>query len=148
VPLAKEANVVEAYLLLERADVVDTDPTPITLHAARIVEPWDGRSISWALQPRFEDVRAPSTTVMPTGKTLVRVDVRELVQRWRQHEKTDQGIAVVADNASPTGMAFALSVAEESSTSERSANEAQGGITDPVHTGQERAGPRLELYVK
>jgi len=93
-------------------------------------------------------VHAPSTTVMPRGKTLVRLDVRELVLKWQKHEKADNGIAVLADTSSPTGTAFALTVAEEGSASERSVVDPPGGAQDPVRTGIPRAGPRLELYVK
>ena len=41
VPLAPEAVVLEAYVLLERASDVDCDPAPIDLHAARVTAPWD-----------------------------------------------------------------------------------------------------------
>jgi hypothetical protein len=142
VPIAKDAKILEAYLLLERTDAVDSDPTPITLHASRIVDPWDGRSISWARQPRLEETRSPSTTIDPSGRMLIRLDVRELVKRWRLHEKSEQGIAVVADNASATGMAFALTVAQEAQ-----AVAAEPAPTEP-HPGPQRSGPRLELYVK
>jgi hypothetical protein len=106
-PLAPDAAVVEAYVLLERSDAVDADPVPIALHAERIVEPWDARAVSWATQPRLEETRSPSTLVPPAGPPLVRIDVRALVQRWRTHDPGDQGIAIVAENASPTGIAFA-----------------------------------------
>jgi hypothetical protein len=75
VPLAKETTVVEAYLLLERADVLDADPGPITLHATRVVDAWDPRTISWARQPRIEETRSPVTTVTSSGRVRVRVDV-------------------------------------------------------------------------
>jgi hypothetical protein len=129
VPLAKDANVVEAYVVLDRTSAVDTDPTPITLHVARIVDAWDGRSISWASQPRVEDTRSPSTTIDPGARARVRLDVRDLVQHWRRHEKSDRGLAVVADTTSETGMAFALTAVSEVDQAERT-------------------GPRLELYVR
>src|SRR5580692_784056 len=50
VPITDDETVVEAYVLLDRADVVETDPKPISLHAARIIDAWDGRSISYARQ--------------------------------------------------------------------------------------------------
>jgi hypothetical protein len=107
IPLAKEANLLEAYLLLERADAIDVDPQPLTLHAARIVDAWDGRSTSWPVQPRIEETRSPTTTVQPAAGRFVRLDVHDLVQRWRAREKDDQGLVVLADDATPTGMAFA-----------------------------------------
>ena len=154
VPLAKDANVLEAYLDLERTDAVDVDLAPISLHAARIVAPWDGRSISWALQPRIEDTRGASTTVAPASGRIVRVDVRDLVLRWRLHEPADHGIAVVADTTSATGMAFALSPVEENDESnELSVKSASvfGGTREPSRDTprtREASGPRLEIYVK
>ena len=168
VPIPKEANVLEAYLLLERSHAVDVDPTPITFHAARIEGPWDGRSITWALQPRVADTLSPSTTVIPTGRTLVRLDVRDLVQHWRLHDPRDQGLAVVAETTSPTGMAFALTAAPEaamvsaepssSASSPTSPASSSGGASSggpaeratsaDSRTGAQRAGPRLELYIK
>jgi hypothetical protein len=108
VPLPPEATVIEAYLLLDRSDLVDSDPEPIALHAARIAEPWDSRSVTWATQPRIDDLNLPSTTVRPEGGPLVRVDVRDLVAKWRTHDARDQGIAVVAETSTPSGIAFAL----------------------------------------
>lgn len=108
VALAANANVVEAYVVLRRTDAVDDDPAPISLHATRIVEAWEGRSISWALQPRVVDTRSPSTVVEPGGPALVRLDVRELVRQWSKHDPHDQGIAIVADNESRSGSTFAF----------------------------------------
>src|ERR1700690_4306797 len=51
VPITDEESVVEAYLLLDRADVVETDPKPISLHVARIIDTWDARSITFERQP-------------------------------------------------------------------------------------------------
>jgi hypothetical protein len=108
VALPTTANVVEAYVVLRRSDAVDDDPAPISLHATRIVDAWEGRSISWALQPRAVDTRAPATVVEPGGPSLVRLDVRELVRQWPKHDSRDQGIAVVADNQTRTGTTFAF----------------------------------------
>lgn len=123
--LAPDANVLEAYLLLERATDFDADPTPVALRAARVIDPWDSRSLSSAREPRVQEVGAPVTRVFPSGGPLVRLDVRELVQRWRRRTGDDFGVAVTAQAASATGMGFALSPA------------AGQGV-----------GPRLELYVK
>jgi hypothetical protein len=138
--LPPEANVLEAYLVLERADM-DADPVPITLHATRAVDRWDGRSVTWGSQPRLEEVGAPLTRVLPSSGELVRVDVREIVHRWRAHEHDDFGLAVVAEGKSPTGVAFAL--LPGTGAHDR---------RDPVLASSEprpaRVGPRLELYVK
>ena len=108
VALPTTANVVEAYVVLRRSDAVDDDPAPISLHATRIVEAWEGRSISWALQPRALDSRMPATLVEPGGPSLVRLDVRELVRQWPKHDPRDQGIAIVADSETRTGTTFAF----------------------------------------
>jgi hypothetical protein len=139
--LPPEANVLEAYVVLERAADVDADPVPITVHAARVVDRWDGRSVTWGNQPRLEEVSAPLTRVSPSSGELVRIDVREIVRRWRAREHDDFGLAVVAEGSSPTGIAFAL----VPGTSARDR-------LDPVLASSEprpaRVGPRLELYVK
>jgi hypothetical protein len=125
VPLPATATVVEAYVVLRRSDAVDDDPAPISLHATRIVDGWDPRSISWAQQPRVVDSRAPATLVEPGGPPLVRLDVRDLVRQWPKHDPRDQGIAVAADNDTRTGTTFAFRAV---------------GVTDPE--------PYLELYLR
>jgi len=137
VALAKTANVLEAYVVLHRSDAVDDDPSPIYLHATRIVDAWQGRSTSWALQPRHADTRAPATRVEPGGPSLVRLDVRDLVRQWPKRDPRDQGIAIVADNESRTGTSFALigTGAERASASERTSS---GPDVEPY----------LELYVR
>jgi hypothetical protein len=109
VSIAPTANVVEAYVVLRRSDAVDDDPAPISLHATRIVEPWEGRSTSWAMQPKTQETKTPSTVVEPGGPSLVRLDVRDLVRQWVKHDPADQGIAIVSDTESRTGTTFALS---------------------------------------
>jgi hypothetical protein len=163
VPLAKDATVVEAYVLLERADVIDADPGPIALHATRIVDAWDPRTISWARQPRIEETRSPVTTVTSSGRVRVRVDVKDLVQRWRSHDRKDQGIALVADTKTETGIAFAFAPGGASSPPSSSSPEPSGAgrplfATEPAKLGPAAseptspapigAPPQLELYVK
>jgi hypothetical protein len=130
VALPADQEVIEAYVLLSRSDAYDADSTPISLHATRIVEGWNSRSTSWALQPKTEDVRAPKTNVTASGRPLVRVDVRELVQKWKKRDPQDQGIAIVAEQTSTTGMAFAL-----------------GPMAETGSSGSLR-GPMLELYLR
>ncbi|MBX3191519.1 MAG: DNRLRE domain-containing protein [Labilithrix sp.] len=129
VALPSPANVVEAYVVLHREGAVDDDPAPISLHATRIVEAWEGRSMSWARQPRIVETRAPATLVEPGGSPLVRLDVRDLVRQWSRHDPRDQGIAIVAENESRTGTAFALTAGAEA----RVASDVE---------------PYLELYVR
>lgn len=125
VDLPPDATLVEAYLDLERVDGADVDPAPIALHAARVVGPWDERSISWARLPRLDDLGAPVTRVEEASGPRVRVDVRDIVQRWRSHARGEFGVAVLADGAGATGMPFALRP-----------------------TAGSASAPELELYVK
>jgi hypothetical protein len=149
-------TIVEAHVLLFRATAVDSDPTPVTLHAVRVAEGWDAGSITWGRAPRLDDLHLPSTTI-DDARSLVRLDVRPLVRGWRIHAPEDQGIAVVADRSSATGMAFAL--ADGYGAREPTLPlpvHAPGPPTiftgpDAVASGGERTapqGPRLELYVK
>ncbi len=148
VPLPAETTVLEAYLVLERATSVDTDPAPVALHAARVAEPWDGRWVSWERLPRIEEVRAPVTLASPSGGPLVRLDVREIVQRWRSRRGDDFGIAILASSSSLTGIGFALAASPglHREGPVRPASQESSAEIDldprPVF------GPRLELYVK
>ena len=158
VPLPKDVKVFEAYVLLtSHRFLVEVDPL-IGLHAARIIEPWDGKSTSWALQPKVEEARAPTTFAGP-NRAMVRVDVRDLVLRWLAHEKKDLGIAIVVENSSPTGLAFALtpSAAEPTPQAVETFTPPSvfggGALVDSgaaLRTGSRRprrARSRLELYV-
>jgi len=149
VALAANANVVEAYVVLRRTDAVDDDPAPISLHATRIVEAWEGRSISWALQPRVVDQRTPATVVEPGGPPLVRLDVRELVRQWPKHDPRDHGIAIVADNESRSGSTFAFRAVG----ADRGASSEVGGGLPPARgegqrTSSSTPGPELEPYLE
>ncbi len=150
VALAPGANVVEAYLVLRRSDAVDDDPAPISLHATRIVEPWEGRSTSWAIQPKLQETKTPSTIVEPGGPSLVRLDVRDLVRQWVKHDPADQGIAVLAESESRTGTTFALSA----TVADRGAGSDLGvGVSGPRLEGARSTSapdvePWLELYIR
>jgi hypothetical protein len=108
VPLAPEASVVEAYLLMERAADVDSDPAPVLLHTARVVAAWDSRSISWARQPALEEVGGAQTWVPGSSSSVVRLEVRAMVERWRRRRHDDFGLVVLAEGHSPTGVSFVL----------------------------------------
>jgi hypothetical protein len=141
IALPPEAGVVEAYLLLDRVTDVDSDPEPIALHVAGVIDAWDARSLSWAVQPRVEEIGSPVTRVHPASGALVRLDARALVERWRRRRSTDFGLAVVSDapgpsgTDSPTGMAFALAPIPP------------GAGDAPAREAAPR-GPRLELYIR
>ena len=134
VRLPPEAHVVEAYLLLDRAPGVAPDPDPVALHLAPIVGAWDGQSLTWALQPRVEEVGSPVTRVLPAAAGPVRLDVRAIVERWRTSgAASDGGVAVVAAPAAgdaAAGVALAL------------------GPLSGLSGGDASYGPRLELYVQ
>jgi hypothetical protein len=159
--LPQEVSVLEAYVVLERASDADVEPMPIAIHAARVVQAWDSRSVSWARQPLFEEAGAPVTRIQPSAGRLVRLDVRAIVQRWRRRSGEDFGIAVRAEETSLTGMAFALAPtvtigngamlapAAPPPTQAPSPFEphpvAPGSIAEPR---AELSGPLLEVYVK
>ena len=94
--------------MLERPRALDTGLCAgRVLHATRILDPWDARSLAWGRAPRLDDARLPATTI-DDARRIVRVDVAPLVRRWRLHSPDDQGLAILADRSSATGMAFAV----------------------------------------
>jgi len=160
-PLPPEAKVVEAYVLLSRASDVDADPVPIPLHAARVISPWDSRSLSWAHQPTVEEVGAPVTLVTPSAGPLVRIDVKDIVQRWRRRDRDELGLAIVADGQSVTGIALALGPTDVEST--RADPVLASRFTPPAQAfspfeprpapttpelRRQIGGPRLEVYAR
>jgi hypothetical protein len=157
-----EATILGAYVVLDRAPAIDADPSPIALHAARIVQAWDAQSVSWGRAPFLSDARSPVTTV-DDARTSVRLDVRILVQRWRAHARDDHGIAIVADRSSASGVAFTLAdgagASEERALalpvrslrdtpptfhSTAEAGEPSGETLPPLSP----RGPRLEVYLR
>jgi hypothetical protein len=162
VPLAPEVGVVEAYVLVDRVRAVDADPTPIAVHLVEVLDLWDGRSLSWAVQPRIEELGSPVTRVLPSAATVVRLDARDLVERWRRRRRSDEfGIAIVAtgdasagnaneageaSGTKPTGMTFALAPREPLDL----AGDDPSGRADRGPRGDADAAlaPRLELYVR
>lgn len=108
IPLAPDVSVVEAYLLLECTPGVDADPSPVLLHTARLVGEWDSRSLSWARQPPLEAGGAAETWVTGAARSVVRLEVRPTIERWRERRRDDLGLAVLAQGHNPTGVTFAL----------------------------------------
>jgi len=123
VALRPEETLVEAFLAMERVPDVAADPAEIVLHAAHVLDRWDSRRLSWANQPRVEELGLPQTPVLPAAGTRVRLDVRALLELWRRGRPGDVSLAVLSDGESATGIAFALT------------------------PGRVR-GPELELYVR
>lgn len=123
VSLRADEDVVEAFLALERAPDVAADPMAIVLHAAPVLDRWDGRRLSWGDQPRIAELGLPQTPVLPAAGARVRLDVRALLQRWRNGRSRELSLAVLSDGESATGVTFALT-------------------PGPVR------GPELELYVR
>jgi hypothetical protein len=157
--LPPDATVIEAHVILDRAPASLSDPAPIALHAARIVEPWDARSVAWGRAPRLDESGAPLSIVDP-ARPSVRIDVRMIVSRWRRHAPEDQGIAIVADRMSATGLTFAL--ADGAGGTEETPPIFPGRTlkdTPPTFHAPANAldvageavvprGPRLEVYVR
>jgi hypothetical protein len=134
--LDRSATILRASVMLDRTDAVLPDPAPVALHANRVIGRWNERSVSWATAPPVQDVRSPRTIVWSPGPRQIRVDVTDLARRWLAHDVADQGVAIVAENTSPTGVTFALGP-----TSLPSAEPHAVGVTD-------EAPPRLEVYVR
>jgi hypothetical protein len=139
--LQPEESVVEAYVLLERADT-PTDPSaPISLHATRIVEAWNPGSLSWAQRPSLDTRRTPVSWVRPGQRGVVRIDVLELVRQWRMPARDHHGLAIVSADHSGGGMTFALESGVALAPDVGGGSEAPGTILSD-------RGPCLELYVR
>jgi hypothetical protein len=137
-PLSTDAEVLEAYVLLERAPGRDADPGSLALHAERVTSAWDAASLSWARQPAFEPMDLPITRLPAEGRALARVDVRALVARWMRRHRDDFGVAILAEGDGAVGVGFAL--APMSAPTDR---------VDPAFArAREAHPPRLEVYVK
>lgn len=143
VPLARDAEIVEAYLVLHRDDRAADDPDPVELHAMRIVEAWDGRASTAAFAPRLVDVRAPKTQIRGGRSSLVRLDVGELVRRFRSKDPIDHGIAVVAEGTSTSGVTFVL--ASDGASNPRAVPWGARQDDAPV---PDDPGPYLEIYLR
>jgi hypothetical protein len=142
VPILPTANIVEAYVILHRSNLVDDDPEATVLHATRIVESWSARSMTWARQPRTTETRLPSTTVEPGGAPIVRLDVRDVVRQWARRDPNDHGLAIISENETKTGMTFALG---EVGAERSSFDTSFGGRPGPPMANLE---PYLELYIR
>jgi hypothetical protein len=108
VSLGPDDRLVEAFLAIERAPEVAADPIAITLHAAVVVDRWDGRRLSWGSQPRVQELGLPQTPVSPAAGKRVRLDVRGLLELLRRRRSGDISLAVLSDGESATGVTFAM----------------------------------------
>ncbi|HSY21146.1 MAG TPA: hypothetical protein VK841_03480 [Polyangiaceae bacterium] len=136
IALPPDATVLEAYVLLREDADVDADPVPLALHAARITTPWRGDAVTWAEPPRIVEAGSPVTRVVPWPGRAVRIDVHDIVARWRRRPEEDFGIAVLCEGATASASATGIPLA----MGPMAAGGAPGSA--PVD------GPALELYVK
>jgi hypothetical protein len=105
------------------------------------------------------------THVLPTMRGRVRLDVGELVSRWRERRADDFGVAVVAEGPGATGGApssgtagVAFALLPLVSPREGQGNDPAAGGGGGAHPrpaaapafdeAEEPVGPTLELYVK
>jgi hypothetical protein len=136
--LPREAEVLRAFLLVERDGDAPSDGAGVGLHAERVVAPWDPGGVSWRDGPALRDVQAPSLVLRRGGPSRLRVDVDALVRHPRADEPPDQGVALVADRTSADGVSI---VVIPKLTSAGFGDPDPGPVPGP-------SGPRLELYVK
>jgi hypothetical protein len=101
-------DVVEAYVVLRRAQGTDAPAAPVLLEARRIEEPWDSRSLVASRAPRLGDVLTPTTRALPVSGDVVRIDVRELVVALGKKRVNDHGIGIVAEVREGTPLYVAL----------------------------------------
>jgi hypothetical protein len=134
------ATLLRASILLDRSEAPPSDKLPIALHAARVIGPWDPQRVTSSTAPPLEDLRLPATWVAPSSPNLVRVDVTSLARRWLRHDPADHGVVLVAENATPVGVTFALPGEASEPDPDPRAHE-----DNPVQAPQP---PRLEIYAR
>jgi hypothetical protein len=137
-PMLDDAEVIEAYVLLDRVDDAVPESGRIGLHAEQVVGDWSGRTATWVTGPALSDVNAPTLFLREGAPRRVRIDVAPIVAHWREAGVGDRSIAIVADHWNATGASFAAIPA--------------ASVTLPgepeLHPLDAALGPRLELYVK
>jgi hypothetical protein len=131
-------EVVRAWLVLDRAEGAGLEDDGASLHVERIAGPWDASSVTFVDGPPLADLGAPRLSVRGTATRRLRLDVTALLQSWRRRGDPCEGLAVLADRSTPTGVRLQalprLSVSLPG---------------DPTRAPPgEGSGPRLELYVK
>ncbi len=108
VPLSPETTLVEAYLVIDRATDIDSDPAPVLLRTERVAGGWDSRTTSWVTRPALEEFGGAETRVSAASASPVRLEVRALVERWRRREPGEMGVAIVADSPPAPGRGVSL----------------------------------------
>lgn len=102
------SDLVEAYVVLRRAQGTDAPAAPVLLEARRIEEPWDSRTLVASRAPRLGDVLTPTTRALPVSGDVVRIDVREIVAALAKRRVNDHGIGIVAEVREGTPLYVAL----------------------------------------
>ena len=102
------SDLVEAYVVLRRAQGTDAPAAPVLLEARRIEEPWDSRTLVASRAPRLGDVLTPTTRALPVSGDVVRIDVREIVAALAKKRVNDHGIGIVAEVREGTPLYVAL----------------------------------------
>ena len=126
--IPKEAVVVEAYLLFQRAGD-DTNVPPFSLHARPVLEDWDSGSIRHSHVPPLGLSHGAETRVFDLSPRTIRVDVLDIVRKWQSGARP-LGIAVEVEGAASShgGAPFVLVPRREAHASV--------------------FGPRLEVYLR
>jgi hypothetical protein len=152
VPLPRGATLVEAYLLVDRVPDSAADEGAIALGLARILEPWDGRSASWARMPRLGAPASPRTRVSAWGPSPLRIDAKAVVGAWMTERRGDDfGVALVTEDETASGFAVRLAPALPATLGPGAGGGEAAftmGEASRGEAGGEGHGPRLELYVK
>jgi hypothetical protein len=117
-----DADVASAFLVLAPVEGANLATEPLIAEAAKIVDAWDGSTVTWGRSPRLGLSQVVSTA-RPRPNAALRVDVTSLVRRWGHRDKDDHGLALVVRGADAFGVAYALG-------------------------GGQGLGPKLEVYVR
>lgn len=118
----EDADIQSAYFVMDAVEGAPLPVTPPTVEIARILSPWSSATTTWGRQPRV-GLPEPAGALRVLPGVPMRLDVTPLVRSWANHERDDNGLALLVDGQDPNGVL------------------ASTGLTKGL-------GPHLEVYLR
>ncbi len=118
----EDADIQSAFFVMDAVEGAPLPVTPPTVEIARILSPWSSATTTWGRQPRI-GLPEPAGVLRVLPLVPIRLDVTPLVRSWANHERDDNGLALLVDGQDPNGVL------------------ASTGLTKGM-------GPHLEVYLR